>query len=173
MFAAMTQPAVDLPGLRGQAAQAHGLRGPDPVGLDDGMLAVRRRCTGGGGCPGRRSRFRDVRAGDGVLPAGLQSVRFSGTGGRLHAAGGPPQAVRPVPGAAHQVGDLRDVLVVLGGAVLGGAGLPRARGDLLDCVLVGGGDHPPAGEQHHPARGGHRQQVSDELVAGGRPRRRG
>ena len=34
---------------------------------------------------------------------------------------------------------------------------------------VGGGDHPPAGEQHGPPRGGHRQQVLYELVAGAGP----
>ena len=65
--------------------------------------------------------------------------------------------------------DLRDVLVVLGGAVLAGAGLPRAGGDLADGVLVGGGDHPPAGEQHGPPRGGQGQQVLHELVAGAGP----
>ena len=57
--------------------------------------------------------------------------------GRLGAADDPPQPVRPVPRAAHQVRDLRDVLVFLDRAVLGDAGLPRARGHHLDGILVG------------------------------------
>jgi hypothetical protein len=52
--------------------------------------------------------------------------------GWLHAAGDPAEAAGPVPGAACQAGDLRDVLVALGGAVLGGAGLPRVLRDLPD-----------------------------------------
>ena len=32
--------AVDLPGLRREVPQAHGLRGADAAGLDDGVLAV-------------------------------------------------------------------------------------------------------------------------------------
>ena len=40
MFAASDPAAVDLPGLRWQVAQAHGLRGADAGGLDDGVLAV-------------------------------------------------------------------------------------------------------------------------------------
>ena len=89
--------------------------------------------------------------------------------GRLHAAGDPAEAAGPVPGAAHQARDLRDVLVLLGAAILGGAGLPRVLRDLPDGVLVGGGDHPPAGEQHGPPRGGQGQQVLHELVAGAGP----
>ena len=115
---------------------------------------------------------RDVRAGDGVLPAGLLLVVRQVPqvpAGRLDPPGDPPQAAGPVPGPAHQAGDLGDVLVFLGRAVLAGAGLPRAGGHLPDRVLVGGGDHPAAGEQHDPARGGHRQQVLDEIVAGAGP----
>ena len=119
---------------------------------------------------------RDVRAGDRVPPAGLPLVVGQVphvAAGRLHPAGDPPQAVGPVPGAAHQAGDLGDVLVLLGGAVLGGAGLPRACGDLPDRVLVGGGDHPPAGEQHFPPRRGQGQQVLRRARGWRRPRRRG
>ena len=110
----------------------------------------------------------DVRAGDGVPPAGLLLVVRQVAhlaAGRLHPARDPAQPARPVPGAAHQVRDLRDVLVLLRAAVLGDAGLPRACGQLPDRLLVGGGDHPPAGEEHLPARGGQGQQVLDELVA--------
>src|SRR5207237_4221255 len=78
----------------------------------------------------------------------------------------PAEAFGPVPRAGHQAGDLRDVLVVLGGAVLGGAGLPCAGGDLADGVLVGGHDGPPAGEQRFLLRGGQGEQVADEVVAG-------
>src|SRR5271154_4628718 len=97
---------------------------------------ARRRCTAvvaarHAGDPGSR----DVRAGDGVPPAGLLLVIREipqVAAGRPDPAGDPPQSVGPVPGAAHQVGDLRDVLVVLDRAVLAGAGLPRAGGDLPD-----------------------------------------
>jgi hypothetical protein len=47
-----------------------------------------------------------------------------------HSPGDPSQAVRPVPGPGHQAGDLRDVRVVLGAAVLPGARLPLAGGTL-------------------------------------------
>jgi len=113
MFAAMTQPqltcqAFDVP-------QAHGLRGADAAGLHDGVLAV-----GGVNVLGVMAArdaadptIGDVRAGDGVPPAGLLIV-----GGqvrhlparRLHPPDDPPQPTGPVPGAAHQVRDLRDVL---------------------------------------------------------------
>ena len=86
--------------------------------------------------------------------------------GRLHPPGDPPQAAGPVPCAAHQVRDLRDVLVLLGGAVMGDTGLRRARGDLRDGGLVGSGDHPPAGEQQGPPRGRQGQQVPNQVVAG-------
>ena len=89
--------------------------------------------------------------------------------GRLDPAGDPPQPSGPVPGPAHQVRDLRDVLVLLDGAVLADAGLPRAARDLPDRVLVRSGDHPAAGEKENPARGGQGQQVLDELVAGAGP----
>ena len=83
--------------------------------------------------------------------------------GRFHAAGDRPQAARPVPGAAHQAGELRDVLVLIGRAVLTGPGFPRVRGNLHDRGLVGGGDHPAAGEQHGPPRGRQGQEVVHEL----------
>jgi hypothetical protein len=50
-------------------------------------------------------------------------------------------------------------------------GLPRARRDQLDGLLVGSGDHPPAGEQRLPARGGQGEQVLDDVVAGSARRR--
>jgi hypothetical protein len=61
---------------------------------------------------------------------------------------------------------LGGVLVLLGAAVLGGAGLPRAGREQPDGVLVGRHDRPAAGEQHGLARGGKAQQVADEVVAG-------
>jgi hypothetical protein len=57
--------------------------------------------------------------------------------GRFDPVRDPAQAAGPVPGPGHQVRDLGDVLVVLGGAVLAGAGLPRVGRDLADSVLVG------------------------------------
>jgi hypothetical protein len=41
--------------------------------------------------------------------------------------------------------------------------------DLHDRGLVGGGDHPPAGEQHGPPRSRRGQEVVHELVAGAGP----
>src|SRR5271170_900601 len=63
--------AVDLPGLGGEVAQAHGLGGADACGLHDGVLAVDHVdvlgvvAAGHAGYPG----VRDAGAGDGVLPA--------------------------------------------------------------------------------------------------------
>jgi hypothetical protein len=67
------------------------------------------------------------------------------------------------------VRDLRDGLVLLDRAVLGDGGLPRVRRHFPDGILIGCRDHPPAGEEHLPARGGQGEQVSDELVAGAGP----
>jgi len=86
--------------------------------------------------------------------------------GRLHAADDPAQSAGPVLRPGHQAGDLGGVLVLLGAAVLGGAGLPRAGREQPDGVLVGRHDRPAAGEQHGLARGGKVQQVADEVVAG-------
>src|SRR6185503_3322867 len=95
--------------------------GADAAGLDDGVLAadgvdvLQVVAAGDALYPG----VRDVRAGDGVLPAGLhlvvRQVPHVPTG-RLDPAGDPPQAAGPVPGAAHQARDLRDILVVLDAA---------------------------------------------------------
>src|SRR5271170_7165162 len=102
--------AVDLPGLRREIPQAHGLGGADAAGLDDGVLAVHHVdvlgvvAAGDAAYPGTG----DVRAGDGVLPAGLLFVAGQVSqvaAGRLDPAGDPAQPVRPVPGAAHQVRD--------------------------------------------------------------------
>ena len=85
----------------------------------------------------------DVRAGNRVPPPGLLLLVGEVPhlpAGRLDPPGDPPRAAGPVPGPAHQVRDLRDVLVVLGAAVLAGAGLPRVRGDLADGILVSCGD---------------------------------
>jgi hypothetical protein len=62
--------AVDLPGLRRQAAQAHGLRGPDLVGLDDGVLTVHHVDVLGGVAAGDAldAAVRDGRAEDGGTP---------------------------------------------------------------------------------------------------------
>jgi hypothetical protein len=110
----------------------------------------------------------DVGAGDRVPPAGLlligSQVRHL-PAGRLCSAGDPAQPAGPLAGPGHQAGDLGDVLVLLDGAVLPGARLPRELRDAHDRRLVGAGDHPAAGEQDLPARGGHAQQVIDELVA--------
>src|SRR6266481_145630 len=68
--------AVDLPGLRREAAQAHGLRGTDAGGLHAGVLAVqhvdelRVVAARDPGNPG----VRDVRADNGVPPASLLLV---------------------------------------------------------------------------------------------------
>ena len=59
----------------------------------------------------------DVRAGDRVPPACLLLVGGQVRhlpAGRPDPADDPPQAAGPVPGAAHQVRDLRDILVLLG-----------------------------------------------------------
>src|SRR5689334_6415759 len=102
------------------------------------------------------ARVRDAGADDGVLPAGLALV-----GGEvLHVAAGwlyppcdPAQPAGPVLRACHEAGDLGDLLVLLGGAVLGDARLPRAGGDGHDGGLVGFGDRPAAGEVDLPLRG--------------------
>jgi hypothetical protein len=111
----------------------------------------------------------DVRAGDGVLPAGLLLIvrQVAQVAARpLDPPGDPAQAIGPVPGPGHQAGDLRDVLVALCPAVLRDPRLPRGGGDLADGVLVGGHDGPSAGEQDLLPRGGQGQQVADEVVAG-------
>jgi hypothetical protein len=95
------------------------------------------------GCVAADGRLLPALAAGLLLPGGEVAHLAAG---RLHPPHDPPQAFGPVPGADHQVRDLRDVLVLLGRAVLGGAGLPRVRRDQLDGVLVGGGDHPSAGE---------------------------
>ena len=107
MFAARTQPCVDLERLRWQAAQAHGLRGADAGGLDAGVLAVhdvdvlRVVAAGNALDPG----IGDVRAGDRVPPAGLLLVGGEVAhlpAGRLDAADDPAQAAGPVlrPGSS-------------------------------------------------------------------------
>ena len=57
--------------------------------------------------------------------------------GRLHPPDDPAQPVRPFPGTGHQAGDLRDVRVFPGVAVLRDAGLPGVFRYLPDVVLVG------------------------------------
>ena len=166
--------AVDLPGFRWQVPQAHRFGGADAVGFDDGVLAVHDVDVLGVVAAGnaRYPAVGDVGAGDRVLPAGLALVVRQVPqvpARRLDPPGDPPQPARPVPGPGHQAGDLGDVLVLFGRAVLPGAGLPRAGGDVPDGVLVGGGDHPAAGEQQDPARGGQGQQVLDEVMAGPGP----
>src|SRR5215470_7625120 len=105
--------AVDLPGLRWQVAQAHGLGGADAAGLHDGVLAVghvdvlRVVAARDAVYPA----VRDVGAGDGVPPAGLPLVGGEVVhlaAGRPDPADDPAQPLRPVPGAAHQVRDLCD-----------------------------------------------------------------
>jgi len=173
-FAAMTQPLLTCQVLGGEVAQAHGLGCADAAGLDDCVLAVDGVDVLGvvASPDAGDAGVWDVRA----VMEYFQPVFFSYVGqashvpaGRLHAAGDPAQSFGPVPGAGHQAGDLRDVLVVLGGAVLGGAGLPCCGGDLPDGVLVGGHDGPSAGEQQFLLRGGQGQQVPDEVVAGAGP----
>src|SRR5579859_4369311 len=112
-----------------EVPQPHGLGGADAAGLDDGMLAVEYvdvlRVVAAGDAADAVAG--DVRAGDGVLPAGfLLVVRQVAQvpARRLHPAGDPAQSFGPVPGTCHQGGDLGDVLVLLCRAVLGGAGLP-------------------------------------------------
>src|SRR5260370_40275344 len=100
MFAAMTQPLLTCQDL--EVAQAHGLGGADAGGLHDGVLAVdgvdvlrvvAARDAGDAGVG-------DVRAGDGVLPAGFPLVVRQVSqvpAGRLHPPGGastgaPPEA---------------------------------------------------------------------------------
>src|SRR5947207_7569652 len=92
---------VDLPGFRRQVPQAHGLGGADAAGLDGGVVAVQHvdvlRVVAA-----RDPWYpavRDVRAGDGVLPAAALLVVgevLQVPAGRLHPAGDPPQPVRPV-----------------------------------------------------------------------------
>src|SRR6266571_3770416 len=142
--------------FRGEVPQAHGLGGADACGLYDGVLAVNGvdvlRVVAARHVlyPG----VRDVRAGDRVLPAGLLLVvrQVPQVAARwLHPPGDPPQPFGPVPGAGHQARDLRDVLVVFGPAVLPGAGLPRACGDLPDRV---------AGQFGHPDRDAARLMIT-------------
>src|ERR1700722_21005255 len=106
--------------------------------LDDGVLAIRdvdalrvvapRDARGAG--------VRDVRTSDGVLPASLLLVvrefrRWRRE--RLHPAGAPAGPVGPVPGPGHEAGDLGDVVVVFGVAVLREPGCPGA---LRDCRMA-------------------------------------
>src|SRR6202035_5762185 len=102
---------VDLPGFRREVAQAHRFRGADAVGLDGGVVAVddvdvlRVVAARDAADPG----IGDVRAGDGVLPAGLLLVVRQVPqvpAGRPDPAGDPPQPFGPVPGPAQQVRDL-------------------------------------------------------------------
>src|SRR6202044_1044498 len=88
---------------RGEVPQAHGLGGADAAGLDGGVVAVQDvdvlRVVAARH-PGD-SRVRDVRAGDGVLPAGLLLVMGEVAqmpARRLHPPGDPAQAIWPVPG---------------------------------------------------------------------------
>src|SRR5690348_3111919 len=162
--------AVDPPGLRRKAAQPGGLPRPDAV-LDNGVLAVQHVDELGMPAPGNA--FQpfpgDIRAGNRVLPAGLLLIGgevLQVPAGRPDPADDPAQAGRPVPGPAHQAGDLRDVAVVFGVPVLGDAGLPRLGRDLPDVVLVGPGDSPAAGEIELPARDLEAHHVRDEVVAG-------
>ena len=171
MFAAMTQPQLTCQVFEGRLRRPMALAVRTPAVSTTACSRWTTSMYWGWWLPGTPldPGVRDVRAGDGVLPAGLLLVVRQVpqvAAGRLDPAGDPAQPVGPVPGAGHQVRDLRDVLVLLGPAVLGDAGLPCACGDLPDGVLVGGGDHPAAGEQHGPPRGGQGQQVLDELVAG-------
>src|SRR2546429_3999739 len=84
--------AVDLPGLRRQVAQAHGLGGAHAAGLDDGVLAVGHvdvlRVVAARDVPD--AAVRDVRADDRVPPAGLLLI----SGQVLHLPAGrvPPPA---------------------------------------------------------------------------------
>src|SRR5579884_2074781 len=109
---------VDLPGLRREVPQAHGLGGPDAAGFDDGVLAVGDVDVLGvvAARDAADSAVRDVGAGDGVPPAGLFLV--SGevahlAAGRLDSAGDPAQPAGPLAGPGHQAGDLGDALVFL------------------------------------------------------------
>src|SRR5215813_9310655 len=100
--------AVDLPGLRRQPAQPHGLGGADAAGLDAGVLAVDDVDVLGmvAARDAADTGVRDVRADDGVPPPGVLLVGGEVAhlpAGRLDPADDPPQAIRPVPGAAHQV----------------------------------------------------------------------
>ena len=90
---------ADLPGLRREVALARGLGGADAARLDDGVLAVdhvdvlRVVACGDAGDPA----VGDVRAGDGVLPAGFLLVVGEVpqvAAGRLDPAGDPPQPRR-------------------------------------------------------------------------------
>jgi hypothetical protein len=103
---------VDLPGLRRQVAQPHGLGGADAARLDDGALAVDGVDVLGvvaardAGDPG----VGDVRAGDGVLPAALVLVVGQVPqvpAGRPDPPRDPEEPAGPVPRAACQPGDLR------------------------------------------------------------------
>src|SRR4051795_4567314 len=133
--------AVDLPGLGGKGAQSHGLGGAHSGGLDAGVLAVqdvdelRVMAAGDAADPAAG----DAGAGHGVAPSGLLLVIGQVAhlpARRLHPAHDPAQAVRPVLRPGQQARDLRDVLVLLGAAVLAVPGLPRAGRNQADGVLV-------------------------------------
>ena len=91
-------PCVDLPGLRWQAAQAHGFRGADAGGLDDRVLAVHHvdvlRVVAAGDA--LDAGVGDVRADDRVPPAGLLLVggEVAQPAGGTASRGGRSSAVR-------------------------------------------------------------------------------
>ena len=142
MFAAMTQPRLTCQVFDGRLRRPMALAVRTPAVSTHGVLAVG-DVDVLGVVAARDAAYpavRDVRAGDGVPPPGLLLIVREIAhlaAGRFYPAGDPAQAVRPVPGAAHQVRDLRDILVLFDGAVLGDAGLPRVRGELPDRLLVG------------------------------------